>query len=123
MNRRCDQCGKPLITHRRGARFCDDRCRVKWHNGRRHSLDLQPVKGSLTTLYRLFDASGRLLYVGITSRNPIDRLRAHSRTRWWWEQAVSVRLEHFHSREEAQAAESAAIKDEHPAYNVAGVPI
>jgi|SRR6478609_10325537 len=30
--RTCDQCGKHLISKRRGARFCDSDCRNAWHN-------------------------------------------------------------------------------------------
>ena len=35
MTRTCDNCGRHLITHRRDARFCDERCKNAWHNKRR----------------------------------------------------------------------------------------
>jgi hypothetical protein len=31
-DRTCDQCGKHLISQRRGARFCGDECKNAWHN-------------------------------------------------------------------------------------------
>lgn len=35
MTRACDQCGKHLVSHRQGARFCDDECKNAWHNEQR----------------------------------------------------------------------------------------
>jgi hypothetical protein len=35
--RTCDECGKHMITQRRGARFCDDDCKNLWHNKHRRS--------------------------------------------------------------------------------------
>jgi hypothetical protein len=41
-----------------------------------------------TTLYRFYDASGRLLYVGIAG-NPGRRFAQHGRDKSWWSQVAS----------------------------------
>lgn len=71
----------------------------------------------MTTLYRFFDASGALLYVGIAGRFSA-RLRAHRREAPWYAAATSITLERFETRAEAEAAERAAIVSERPAHNV-----
>lgn len=74
-----------------------------------------------TTLYRLYDADTDLLYVGI-SGNPGRRFDQHAKgptgKRWWSEVATGT-MEHFATREEAAAAEVAAIQGECPRYNIA----
>lgn len=71
-----------------------------------------------TVLYRFYDASGALLYVGITN-SMAQRFKAHETFAAWMCLAVSVKLEHFDRRVDAAAAEIAAIKSEKPAWNVA----
>jgi predicted GIY-YIG superfamily endonuclease len=71
-----------------------------------------------TSLYRLHDPQGHLLYVGIAG-NPGRRFQQHARDKSWWGQVASVRLEHFPTREAAAAAEIAAIKKERPMHNIA----
>jgi hypothetical protein len=73
-----------------------------------------------TTLYRFFDAEGRLLYVGITGVGTL-RWFTHARQKAWWPLVATVTLEHFADRAEARAAELAAIRTEHPLHNVADV--
>lgn len=68
------------------------------------------------TLYRYFDASGNLLYVGI-SLNAITRASQH-RTAPWYRLYSSSTAQHFASRAEAAAAEVAAIQTERPIFNV-----
>jgi predicted GIY-YIG superfamily endonuclease len=70
-----------------------------------------------TTLYRLRDSQGKLLYVGI-SGNPGRRFHQHSKDKPWWPQVASSTMEHFDTRREAEAAEMDAIKTERPAFNV-----
>lgn len=70
-----------------------------------------------TSLYRFFDAEGRLLYVGATA-NPFRRLAEHSATRDI-AKVVSVTLEWFPSRLDAVLAEDRAILSERPAWNIA----
>jgi predicted GIY-YIG superfamily endonuclease len=69
-----------------------------------------------TALYRLFDASGRLLYVGITG-NPRVRWLQHASDKPWWPQATQRELEWLATRAEALAAEQQAITEERPLYN------
>ena len=69
-------------------------------------------------LYRMFNRDGVLLYVGITN-NPKGRFRTHSESQPWWSEVVNITLEHLPSRLHRQAAESNAIKDEGPLYNIA----
>lgn len=72
-----------------------------------------------TALYRLFDSSGRLLYVGITF-NPSDRWRGHSSTKSWWRDVARREVEWHETRSAAERKEAAAIFTEKPLYNVAG---
>lgn len=71
-----------------------------------------------TALYRLYDAEGQLLYVGI-SWQPDERLRDHRLgARKEWTRLVALRtLAWFDSRSEAEAAEFVAIKRERPLHN------
>ena len=73
-----------------------------------------------TALYRLFDASGALLYVGI-SDNLRTRFTDHAATKPWWPQVKRKTVQWHLAREAAAAAEKAAIRDENPAYNLAGM--
>lgn len=71
-----------------------------------------------TSLYRLFDRGGRLLYVGV-SATTLARLCQHAASKRWWPDVERVEVEHFPSRAEALRAEFDAIHAEAPAYNVA----
>lgn len=75
-----------------------------------------------TTLYRCYskDTDGQevLLYIGITSTR-MTRLAQHTQNSYWWTHTTHVTIEHFNTREAAQAAEIQAIKTELPIYNVA----
>lgn len=72
-----------------------------------------------TTLYRHFDADGRLLYVGI-SKSALRRLASHEETSAWVQSISSVTVERFPCRSAAAEAEKLAIQSERPAYNVVG---
>jgi hypothetical protein len=69
-----------------------------------------------TSLYRHFDASGRLLYVGV-STNSIRRLKQHQRSHWFLDIA-RVEIEHFTNRKKAETEEARAIATEKPLHNV-----
>jgi excinuclease UvrABC nuclease subunit len=70
-----------------------------------------------TNLYRHFDKDGKLLYVGV-SLSYVQRLAQHRDHAHWFWQVADVKLQPFESRAEAEAAETAAIKAEKPAYNI-----
>ena len=72
----------------------------------------------MTTLYRMFDRDGALLYVGISS-NLDQRLGQHERGKPWWSQVVTMRIEHYPTRAHAAAAERNAIVHEKPRWNIA----
>lgn len=72
-----------------------------------------------TALYRLTDADGRLLYVGITT-DPETRYKKHEGTAPWWPLVVGRSVEWHPTRPAAEHAETTAIKEEAPAYNRAG---
>lgn len=74
---------------------------------------------SLTTLYRMYDGDGSLLYAGIAV-DPGRRLIQHKATKSWWPQIARLELEHFTDRREAMQAETFAILNEHPKWNIVG---
>lgn len=75
----------------------------------------------VSTLYRLFDEAGELVYVGITNVGR-HRLKQHAADKEWWADVKSATFEHFKTRDEALAAETKAIKTESPKANIAGRP-
>ncbi|MGW7617381.1 hypothetical protein ACWGLG_16245 [Streptomyces antimycoticus] len=70
-----------------------------------------------TALYRLRSSTGDLLYVGI-SGTPFRRWVEHSVDKGWWPEVTDCSVEWFESRPAALLAEAAAIRTEHPTYNV-----
>lgn len=70
------------------------------------------------TLYRFWNASDALLYVGITA-DPLARWKRHKDEKPWWHDVARVTIEHFGSREDVDTAETLAIQTESPQYNVA----
>lgn len=72
-------------------------------------------------LYRFFDDAGRLLYVGITGRQTLERLLEHVRSKGWapdmacWERDPRI----WHTEAEVLAVEKATIVTERPVHNVA----
>lgn len=70
-----------------------------------------------TDLYRYFDQSGRLLYVGI-SLSAVARASQHKVTAHWWGRVARMERQSFPSRAAARAAEKAAIAAEMPVENV-----
>lgn len=68
-------------------------------------------------LYRYFDKSGDLLYVGI-SVSAVARMAQHKATADWFEQAARIEIEKAGSLEEALKKERDAIKAECPKFNI-----
>jgi hypothetical protein len=81
--------------------------------------DLGGYEGRPSTLYRYFDADGRLLYVGITHQQHL-RFQQHSLMASWWHLAQTCTLEHHPNRISAMRAETQAIINERPLYNRTG---
>ncbi|MFB7845493.1 GntR family transcriptional regulator [Streptomyces sp. NPDC056053] len=69
-------------------------------------------------VYRLYDAGGTLLYVGL-SGNPTKRFLGHRADKPWWPEVNTHTLQWFNSRDDASVAERDAIADERPRYNKA----
>ncbi len=82
--------------------------------------DTQTVSGvKPQQLYRLFDADGELLYIGI-SYSAIARFAQHKATQPWAGDVCRIEIEtHDVSRREIEDIESAAIRDEKPKHNIA----
>lgn len=70
-----------------------------------------------TALYRIWGNEGELLYVGI-SKSALSRLGQHLSEKPWADQISNVTIETYPTREQAAAAEVAAIKAEKPLHNV-----
>jgi hypothetical protein len=77
--------------------------RGKAAEGRRDRL-----RARRTALYRFYDLTDVLLYVGITANVP-QRFEDHRKEKPWWPDVASKRIEWLPSREEAEAAERFAI--------------
>ncbi|MGW6741681.1 GIY-YIG nuclease family protein [Streptomyces sp. NPDC055025] len=69
-----------------------------------------------TALYRLYDKTDQLLYVGIAS-DPKNRWYRHATDKEWWPEVATRDVEWFDSREQASAAEVNAITSEKPLHN------
>lgn len=67
-------------------------------------------------VYRHFDASGTLLYVGV-SLCAVTRLSGHREHSGWFQEIARVTVEWFDSRELALEAERKAIRAEKPKHN------
>ena len=70
-----------------------------------------------TTLYRHFNANGKLLYVGI-SLSALQRLSQHADHSDWYNKISRVEMEHFPDRPSAMAAEKKAVISEGPLHNI-----
>jgi len=69
-------------------------------------------------LYRLYDADGELLYVGIT-REVAQRMKNHRyASRAWFGRVASIETTTFPSHFDAWQAEGEAIRTEGPLFNV-----
>jgi predicted GIY-YIG superfamily endonuclease len=74
-----------------------------------------------TAVYRLFDASGRLLYVGM-GRNPLTRWASHAEQHAWWADVATYSVVWHDTRQEAAAEEREALRHEDPVHNIHGTP-
>lgn len=70
-----------------------------------------------TALYRLYDSTDSLLYVGI-AEDPKKRWSEHAADKPWWSEVSRRDVEWFADRETAEDAERAAIDSEGPLHNL-----
>lgn len=73
----------------------------------------------LGAVYRCFDKSGELLYVGVTD-SPGARHGSHRREKPWWGEVAEVQWTFFPTYGAAIDAETDAIENEEPKYNATG---
>jgi predicted GIY-YIG superfamily endonuclease len=69
-----------------------------------------------TAVYRFYDASGRLLYVGITA-NTTARWGRHKAKAAWWADRQRVEVTWHDDRVAAATEEYRAIRSENPIWN------
>lgn len=83
-----------------------------------------PSPPDRTALYRLYDAAGRLLYIGI-AKDPKRRWSQHAleKADSWWPDVASKTVEWLDSRKAAEEAELRAIEKEGPPYNKRDVKV
>lgn len=81
----------------------------------------QSINGTETrspcSLYRVYDANGQLLYVGITETG-VSRFDSHRLHAKWWHQASRIELDHYPDRTIARSVEQACIDTWKPPYNL-----
>ena len=70
-----------------------------------------------TDLYRYYDESGHLLYIGI-SGDFLTRTNQHRRNSFWYKYAKTITIQKFCNRTLAIRAEREAIKREKPEFNI-----
>lgn len=85
---------------------------------RLHGAMIHPGKADETAVYRLYDVSGKLLYVGI-SRDPMTRWAQHQ-GQGWWTRVASYAVSWHPDRVAAAREESEAIEHEAPVHNRPG---
>ena len=76
----------------------------------------KPLKERPHVVYRLRDADGRLLYVGMTSK-VMGRMGEHAHDKPWFELVARIDVEHYANGAEAASAEALAIVAEMPVHN------
>jgi len=104
----------------------EERAQIETHLAKAFAFALSPDEAEpaedqvqqlgRTALYRHYDQQGKLLYVGI-SLNAVARLSQHSTASEWFARLGSVQVQWLDTRDEALAAERAAINAEGPIFN------
>ncbi|WP_329390157.1 GntR family transcriptional regulator [Streptomyces sp. NBC_01716] len=74
-----------------------------------------------TALYRLYDASDRLLYIGI-AKDTKKRWKDHELIQRWWHLVARHTITWLPSREQALAVEEKTVREETPLYNAERLP-
>lgn len=79
-------------------------------------MNIDKTRHLPTSLYRIYDATGRLIYVGQSQHMGL-RMRTHERNSWWFDFMADITTELHPTRAAAEAAEIVAIQEEAPAFN------
>lgn len=82
----------------------------------RQHLDSDPC-----AVYRIYDASGELVYIGM-GHEPDARVSAHRADKPWREHIATYEVTWHPNRADAFAAEAKLVKAERPRYNVVHTP-
>jgi len=82
---------------------------------------MEDTSNSPNVLYRFWDSSNSLLYIGI-SKSFGNRFNQHAHMAEWFSKAHSVTIEHYSDRKSVESAEKRAIKTEKPIHNKAYNP-
>lgn len=85
-------------------------------NHLRGAMEEPPSNDDRTALYRLYDADGRLLYVGITNR-PDHRWMNHAYTKTWWHLVSRKEVIWYGARAIAEKEERQAVRAEAPLFD------
>lgn len=80
-----------------------------------------PAPDRFVAVYRLSDALGQLLYVGITV-DPEVRFKNHEKEKWWWPSVYQTDIDWMLNWEIAESVEKHLIKTLSPIHNVRGTP-
>jgi predicted GIY-YIG superfamily endonuclease len=100
--------------------------RARRYRDRKKGLPVEPVTPRIshgpyaserTAVYRFFAEDAELLYVGITN-DVGHRWKKHETEKPWWGEVQRQTVDWFPSRAQAIIAEAAAIRAEHPKYNI-----
>lgn len=75
-----------------------------------------PAHQGRTALYRLYDATGTVIYVGIAS-NPHTRWEQHAGDKSWWPDVVTREIEWCETRQAAADMEAAEVIARSPKWN------
>jgi hypothetical protein len=81
--------------------------------------DTDASPGGRVALYRFYDAREGLLYAGI-SNEPWRRRKEHALTQPWYPQVRHQAITWYDTERQARAAETRAIREERPQFNVTG---
>jgi hypothetical protein len=104
--------GPPLVVAEKVARIiADQEARTARWEAR--------LRTKTGWVYRLYGRTGRLLYVGMTTNDPAERLNQHRANRSWWRKVRRAAIEEYSDGLTAWHAEQRTIFHEHPQFNVA----
>jgi hypothetical protein len=79
--------------------------------------DIQRTVNGPSSVYRYYDHSGVLLYVGVTSRG-MARNAEHDKSKPWWHYVATQQVDHYETRADALEAEERLIRSFRPPFNV-----